>query len=52
MAKIDTSKIEGYDTMTAEEKLAALEDILYGTESEEARLIMPDELATLLGDAA
>lgn len=25
MAKIDTSKIEGYDTMTAEEKLAALE---------------------------
>lgn len=27
MAKIDTSKIEGYDTMTAEEKLAALEAI-------------------------
>lgn len=25
MAKIDTSKISGYDTMTAEEKLAALE---------------------------
>ena len=25
MAKIDTSKIEGYETMTAEEKLAALE---------------------------
>lgn len=27
MAKIDTSKIEGYESMTAEEKLAALESV-------------------------
>lgn len=37
-------------TITAE-KLAEIEAILYGSESEEARLIMPDELATLMGDA-
>jgi hypothetical protein len=29
-------------------KLKALEDILYGTESEEARLPLPDEIATLV----
>ena len=29
MAKIDVSKIEGYDTMTPEEKLAALESFEY-----------------------
>ena len=33
-------------------KLAALEDILYGSESEEARLPLPDEIATLMADAA
>ena len=29
-------------------KLAALEDILYGSESEEARLPLPDEIKTLM----
>lgn len=33
-------------------KLAALEAILYGKESEEARLPLPDEIITLMGDAA
>ena len=32
-------------------KLAALEDILYGSESEEARLPLPDEIATLMKTA-
>ena len=44
--------IEIDSTTVAPEKLAAIEAILYGSESEEARLIMPDELATLLGEAA
>lgn len=35
MAKIDTSKIEGYDQMTAEEKLAALEAFEYEDHSSE-----------------
>ena len=34
------------------EKLAALEAILYGSESEEARLPLPDEIVTLMGEAA
>lgn len=34
------------------EKLAALEEILYGTETEEARLPMPAEIITLLGSIA
>ena len=34
------------------DKLATLEAILYGSESEEARLPMPDEIVTLLGKAA
>lgn len=33
-------------------KLAALEDILYGSESEEARLPLPDEIKTLMTAAA
>lgn len=33
-------------------KLAALEDILYGSESEEARLPLPDEIKTLMTTAA
>lgn len=33
------------------EKLAALEAVLYGSESEEARLPLPDEVATLIGAA-
>ena len=42
---IDSTKIDG-------EKLAALEAILYGTESEEARLPLPDEIIELVGEAA
>lgn len=34
-------------TKVAKEKLTALEAILYGSESEEARLPLPDEIATL-----
>lgn len=33
-------------------KLKQLEDILYGTESEEARLPLPDEIAQIMGKAA
>ena len=33
-------------------KLAALEDILYGTDEKEARLPLPDEVVTLMGDGA
>jgi hypothetical protein len=44
--------IEIDSTTISKEKLAEIEAILYGSESEEARLIMPDELATLMGDAA
>ncbi len=42
---IDSTKVDA-------EKLAALEAILYGTESEEARLPLPDEVAELMGTAA
>lgn len=34
------------------DKLAALEAILYGSEEAEARLPLPDEIATLIGEAA
>lgn len=44
--------IEIDSTTVSKETLEAIEAILYGSESEEARMIMPDELATLLGDAA
>lgn len=44
--------IEIDSTTISKEKLEAIEAILYGSESEEARLIMPDELATLMGDDA
>lgn len=44
--------IEIDSTTISAEKLAEIEAILYGSESEEARLIMPDELAALMGDAA
>lgn len=40
--EIDSTKVD-------EEKLAALEVILYGSETEEPRLPMPDEVVTLLG---
>lgn len=41
---IDSTKVDA-------EKLAALEAILYGSEDEEARLPMPDEIATLMAAA-
>lgn len=34
------------------EKMKAIEDVLYGTEAEEARLPLPSEVAEILGDAA
>lgn len=40
--EIDSTKVD-------KTKLAALEDILYGTEEEEARLPLPDEVATIMG---
>lgn len=33
-------------------KLAALEDILYGSETEDARLPLPDEIVQIVGDAS
>lgn len=42
---IDSTKVDSA-------KLAALEAILYGSESEEARLPLPDEIATLMSDEA
>lgn len=41
---IDSTKVDA-------EKLAALEAVLYGSESEEARLPLPDEVKTLVGIA-
>jgi hypothetical protein len=41
---IDSTKVDA-------EKLAALEAKLYGTESEEASLPLPNEVATLMGAA-
>lgn len=41
---IDSTKVDAT-------KLAALEDILYGSESEEARLPLPDEVAQLFSEA-
>lgn len=41
---IDSTKVDAT-------KLAALEAILYGSDSEEARLPLPDELITILGDS-
>lgn len=37
-------------TKVGAEKLAAIEAILYGTESEEARLPLPDEVLTIIND--
>jgi hypothetical protein len=47
-----TSSIEIDSTKVDAEKLAALEAILYGSESEEARLPLPDEVATIMGTEA
>ena len=42
---IDSTKVDAA-------KLASLEAILYGSESEDARLPLPDEIATLMSDEA
>ena len=42
---IDSTKVD-------KSKLEALEAVLYGSESEEARLPLPDEIATLMGTVA
>lgn len=42
---IDSTKVDA-------DKLASLEAILYGSESEEAHLPLPDEIATLMSDEA
>ena len=41
---IDSTQVDG-------EKLKQLEDILYGTDSTEARLPLPDEIVTIVGNA-
>lgn len=47
-----TASLEIDSTKVDASKLKALEDILYGSESEEARLPLPDEVAQILGGAA
>lgn len=47
-----TASVTIDSTKTDAGKLAALEAILYGSESEEARLPLPDEIVTLMGEAA
>ena len=46
-----TASITIDSTKADKTKLKALEDILYGTEETEARLPLPDEVATLMGNA-
>lgn len=46
-----TASIVIDSTKVAAEKLTALEAILYGSESEEARLPLPNEIVTLIGTA-
>lgn len=46
-----TAHLEIDSTKVNAEKLKALEDILYGTETEEPRLPLPDEIVTLVGAA-
>lgn len=47
-----SAHIEIDSTTVSPETLKAIEDILYGTETTAPRLIMPNELAELLGDDA
>ena len=47
-----TAHLEIDSTKVKKDKLAAFEAILYGSESEDPRLPLPDEVATLLGEAA
>lgn len=44
-----TATIAIDSTKVNKEKLKSLEDILYGTETDEPRLPLPDEIATLMG---
>ena len=46
-----TASITIDSTKADKEKLTALEAILYGAESKEARLPLPDEIATLMGNS-
>ena len=46
-----TAHLEINSTKVDPEKLAALEAILYGSDSEEARLPLPDEIVELIGTA-
>lgn len=46
-----TAHLEIDSTKVAPEKLAALEAILYGSDEEEARMPLPDEIITLVGAA-
>ena len=46
-----TSHVEIDSTAVDAEKLKALEAILYGSDEEEARLPLPDEVATIVGTA-
>ena len=47
-----TAHLEIDSTAVESDKLIALEAILYGSESEEARLPLPNEIATLMGSEA
>lgn len=47
-----TASLEIDSTTVSAEGLAALEAVLYGSESEEARLPLPSEVATLIGTPA
>lgn len=47
-----TASLEISSLTTSKEGLAALESVLYGSESEEARLPLPSEVATLIGTPA
>ena len=47
-----TASIEIDSTKVDPAKLKAFEDILYGTEEEDARLPLPEEVAQILGEAA
>lgn len=47
-----TSILEIDSRTTDKDKLAALEALLYGTEEKEATLPLPDEVKTLIGEAA
>lgn len=47
-----TASVTIDSTKVTPEKLAALEAVLYGSEEKEARLPLPDEIITLVGQAA